>query len=137
VGGNILTMVMILAPSLPLVYRAMFTDPNIAINNAMACRVFCDIKFGHVFSYSMTVHSLPTFIAKSSGMGSGVTNRKHHGLDTFELTTTGILQSGEATVHKNGVHITKSTQQFQGAEDPFQVSLDSGPDKTLYVHDCE
>ncbi|KIJ26206.1 hypothetical protein M422DRAFT_132654, partial [Sphaerobolus stellatus SS14] len=45
VGGNILTMAMIFAPaSLPAIYHAMFTVPNIAIANSMACRVYRNIK---------------------------------------------------------------------------------------------
>ncbi|EJD00308.1 uncharacterized protein FOMMEDRAFT_91359 [Fomitiporia mediterranea MF3/22] len=46
VSGNILTMVMILAPSVAPVYRAMFTIPNVTIENCMACKVLRDIKFG-------------------------------------------------------------------------------------------
>jgi hypothetical protein len=105
-------MAMILAPSLPPVYRAMFTHPNVAINNAMACRVFRDIKFGHISPTSTTLRTLPTFVAKSSGMGSGGTDRKRRGLDTVELRMTDILQSGEIPIHENGIHVTKSIQQF-------------------------
>ncbi|KAL5481016.1 hypothetical protein ACEPAI_9957 [Sanghuangporus weigelae] len=46
VGWNVLAMVMILAPSVPPVYRAMFTIPSLAIENAMACKVYRDVKFG-------------------------------------------------------------------------------------------
>jgi len=46
VGGNILTLAMILSPSIPPVYRAMFAIPNIAIENCMACRVYRNIRFG-------------------------------------------------------------------------------------------
>ncbi|EJC99638.1 uncharacterized protein FOMMEDRAFT_93095 [Fomitiporia mediterranea MF3/22] len=46
VGGNVLTMVMILTPSVKPIYRAMFTIPNVTIENCMACKVFRDIKFG-------------------------------------------------------------------------------------------
>jgi hypothetical protein len=48
---------------------------------------------------------------------------------------TDILQSGEIPIHENGIHVTKSIQQFW---EPFQVSLDSGPsDKTFCVYDQE
>lgn len=50
VSGNLLTMIMILTPSVPPVYHAMFTIPNVAIENAMACKVFRDIKFGLIDS---------------------------------------------------------------------------------------
>ncbi|GJJ08666.1 hypothetical protein Clacol_002885 [Clathrus columnatus] len=55
VGGNIVTMAMILAPaSLPAPYHAMFTVPNIAITNSMACRVFRDVKFGRIMMTTST-----------------------------------------------------------------------------------
>ncbi|KAH7872215.1 uncharacterized protein C8R40DRAFT_1205205, partial [Lentinula edodes] len=73
VGGNILTMGMILAPaSLPAVFHAMFTVPNIAIGNSMACRVFRDIKFGHINATStlgsttQNRNTLPSFVAAHS-----------------------------------------------------------------------
>ncbi|OAX32247.1 hypothetical protein K503DRAFT_852173 [Rhizopogon vinicolor AM-OR11-026] len=40
VGLNIATMIMILLPSAPPVYRAFLSLPNIALGNSMACRVF-------------------------------------------------------------------------------------------------
>ncbi|KAI0795902.1 hypothetical protein C8Q75DRAFT_351708 [Abortiporus biennis] len=46
VGLNIVAMVVILTPSVPPVLAAMFTIPNIALQNAMACRVFRQIKLG-------------------------------------------------------------------------------------------
>ncbi|TFK50407.1 hypothetical protein OE88DRAFT_1660773 [Heliocybe sulcata] len=46
VGLNILTIIMILTPSVPAVFHAMFTVPNVALENAMACRVFRELKLG-------------------------------------------------------------------------------------------
>jgi len=49
VGINILAMGVILAPnSLPDIARALFTVPNIALSNAMVCRVHRDLKFGRI-----------------------------------------------------------------------------------------
>lgn len=46
VGLNIVTVVMVLVPTVPAVFHAMFTVPNVALENAMACRVFRKLKFG-------------------------------------------------------------------------------------------
>ncbi|KIY47908.1 hypothetical protein FISHEDRAFT_44522, partial [Fistulina hepatica ATCC 64428] len=43
-GGNIVCVVLILTPSLPAIYHAMMTIPNIAILSSMACRVYRQIK---------------------------------------------------------------------------------------------
>lgn len=67
VGGNILTMGLILAPaSLPAVFHAMCTVPNMAVANAMACRVYRDVKFGRIGSTATTgrttaASSFPSF----------------------------------------------------------------------------
>jgi hypothetical protein len=46
VGLNITTLTLLLTLSLPPVVRAMMSIPNIAIENAMACRVFRQLKLG-------------------------------------------------------------------------------------------
>ncbi|KZV87146.1 hypothetical protein EXIGLDRAFT_680208 [Exidia glandulosa HHB12029] len=45
VGLNIITVVMVLSPSVPAVFHAMFTIPNVALENAMACHVFRNLRF--------------------------------------------------------------------------------------------
>lgn len=51
---NILTTVSILAPSFPPVLHAMFTVPNIALTNAMACRVFRQLRLGILMEKPLT-----------------------------------------------------------------------------------
>jgi len=118
VGGNILTMGMILAPaSLPPVFHAMFTVPNMALNNAMACRVYRDIKFGHISSTSTTVRTLPSFSSQTRQPSSGVSRRKQNNIDTFELqtsTATTLNQFEESKYKESGIHITRSIEQFSG-----------------------
>ncbi|OJA14409.1 hypothetical protein AZE42_10989 [Rhizopogon vesiculosus] len=48
VGLNIATMIMILLPSVPPVYQAFLSIPNVAFENAMACRVFRAIHLGTI-----------------------------------------------------------------------------------------
>ncbi|CAL1710750.1 unnamed protein product [Somion occarium] len=43
---NLVAMILLLTPSLPLVYQGMMTVPNVALQNAMACRVFRLLKLG-------------------------------------------------------------------------------------------
>jgi len=45
-GVNILAMVAVLIPSVPVHYHVMFAVPNVAIQNAMACRVYRQLKLG-------------------------------------------------------------------------------------------
>ena len=115
VGGNILTMGMILAPaSLPPVFHAMFTVPNMAINNSMACRVYRDIKFGRISSTATTVGTLPT-LAVEPRLPGGASRRKHNNFDTFELQTSpGTTKFNESRFKESGVHITKSVEQISG-----------------------
>jgi len=46
IGLSIVMSAMVLSPSIPPVYRAMFSVPNIALENSMACRVFRAVKLG-------------------------------------------------------------------------------------------
>ncbi|KAF9567211.1 hypothetical protein CPC08DRAFT_617773, partial [Agrocybe pediades] len=46
VSTNLLTVIMLYAGSVPITYRTMFTVPNIALMNIMACRVFRNTKLG-------------------------------------------------------------------------------------------
>jgi hypothetical protein len=57
-GGNILAMAMILAPGIPPVYRAMFTSPNVALMNSMACRVYRNIKLRKFATMQSTTFQL-------------------------------------------------------------------------------
>lgn len=57
VSMNIVSMVVILTPSVPPIIHAMFTVPNVALQNVMACRVYRLLKLGLINddpkSYSM------------------------------------------------------------------------------------
>ena len=123
-GGNILTMGMILAPaSLPPVFHAMFTVPNMAINNSMACRVYRDIKFGRISSTATTVGTLPTLAIEPRLPGGTAGRRKHNNFDTFEFqTSTGTTVFDESRYKESGVHITKSIEQISG--DSMKIGLD-------------
>ncbi|KAJ8518268.1 hypothetical protein ONZ45_g4624 [Pleurotus djamor] len=107
VGGNILTMGMILAPaSLPPVFHAMFTVPNIAIGNSMACRVYRDIRFGRISSTSTFPSTnrttLPTFMARP-GKRAKPSNLESDPTLT-ELSTTHEIEKNA------GVHVSKSVR---------------------------
>jgi hypothetical protein len=54
---------MLLAPDIPSVYHAMFSVPNLALENAMACRVYRAVKLGFINNhqnapFEMTLRSL-------------------------------------------------------------------------------
>ncbi|KAF9044941.1 hypothetical protein BJ165DRAFT_1527886 [Panaeolus papilionaceus] len=46
VSLNLLTVIMFFIDSVPPIYRLMFSIPNVALMNIMACRVFRNTKFG-------------------------------------------------------------------------------------------
>ncbi|PPQ70819.1 hypothetical protein CVT24_001036 [Panaeolus cyanescens] len=46
VTTNLMTVIMLYIYTVPITYRTMFTVPNIALMNIMACRVFRNTKFG-------------------------------------------------------------------------------------------
>ncbi|KAF9043113.1 hypothetical protein BJ165DRAFT_1529231 [Panaeolus papilionaceus] len=46
VTTNLMTVIMLYIEAVPITYRTMFTVPNIALMNIMACRVFRNTKFG-------------------------------------------------------------------------------------------
>jgi hypothetical protein len=39
---------MILIPNIPIIYHSMFSIPNLALENAMACRVYRAVKLGFI-----------------------------------------------------------------------------------------
>ena len=42
---------MLVAPAIPPVYRTMLSVPNLALENAMACRVYRAVKLGFIKDY--------------------------------------------------------------------------------------
>lgn len=129
VGGNILAMSMILAPaSLPPVFHVVFTIPNVAINNSMACRVYRDIKFGHISSSGTTVQSttLPSLVAKPHETIKLPAYRQRNGLETFELEIggSGANTFNQASYVEGGVHITESVQHVSSEDNAkLKISL--------------
>ncbi|KAF8903917.1 hypothetical protein CPB84DRAFT_1746024 [Gymnopilus junonius] len=128
VGFNVLSTAMILAPkTIPPLFHVMFTIPNVAINNAMACRVFRDIKFGYISSTGVTtLRTLPPLnFAVSDSADHTITigaRRQRRHVDTFELRTTDV--AFEPTDDKErGVHITTSVEQFSSSDDSYKISL--------------
>lgn len=67
VALNLIAMALLLSPSLSHVYQGMLTVPNIALQNAMACRVFRLLKYGvtrcdpQSLSSETNHHQLTTF----------------------------------------------------------------------------
>lgn len=47
---------MVLSPSVPPVFHAMFSVPNIALESAMACRVFRAVKLGFIKDTHLTTN---------------------------------------------------------------------------------
>ncbi|KAH8082421.1 hypothetical protein BXZ70DRAFT_959054 [Cristinia sonorae] len=65
VGMNIVAAVVILTASVPPVVRAMFSIPNIALQNVMACRVYRQLKIG-------IIREQPTAAALTSNLSGAM-----------------------------------------------------------------
>lgn len=70
VGANILISVLIVTPTVPPVYQAVFTIPVLALTSSMACRVFRSLRF-NTFENDQTRFSTLAF-------GHGADNRGGH-----------------------------------------------------------
>ena len=103
---NIVAMVLILTPSVPPVLRAMFAIPNAALQNAMACRVYRQLKLGLIreddsslmrsSTYSTTNHI--RFAAK---IGTKQTMESTE-LQSMEIIPSGRSQQTEKTLVVKG-----------------------------------
>jgi hypothetical protein len=60
-GSNVVQLILILTP-IPPVFHAMFCIPNLALENAMACRVFRAVRLGKIDD-SVVFHSTNQFRA--------------------------------------------------------------------------
>ncbi|THH31593.1 hypothetical protein EUX98_g2588 [Antrodiella citrinella] len=74
VGMNLVAAVVILTPSVPPVLRAMFSIPNVALQNVMACRVYRQLKLGLIREQASPV--TVQFTTRSQGV---VTTTTKHG----------------------------------------------------------
>ncbi|KAF8515739.1 hypothetical protein JB92DRAFT_2716890 [Gautieria morchelliformis] len=99
VGMNLLTMILLLlsSSSIPPVIKAMFTIPNVALENSMACRVFRNIKLGKTTNANV----------RTTGNGSSVS--ADHGLPVYALKSFG---GGE---RRGRVEIRRTVEQFDDA----------------------
>ncbi len=81
-------MAVILAPSVPPVLRAMFSIPNIALQNAMACRVFRLLKLGLITDAGPTL-----FTSYHNPHSAGSAAVKFHGERSTQRTQVGDIES--------------------------------------------
>jgi hypothetical protein len=58
IGVSIALVTLLLSPSVPSVYQAILSVPNIALENAMACRVYRAVKLGVIKNPQSTVFEL-------------------------------------------------------------------------------
>ncbi|KAK7679167.1 hypothetical protein QCA50_017745 [Cerrena zonata] len=74
VSVNLVAMTLLLHPSLSKVYQGMFTVPSVALQNAMACRVYRLLKLG-------VISDIPTNVPYSSAFRSA----SHTHLSTMQF----------------------------------------------------
>jgi hypothetical protein len=109
---NILQMTMILTPSVPPILRAMFSIPNIAITNAMACRVYRNIRFGRMQDKPTIPSSGST--SKSGSMPLFTRPRGKHANDSYSGHRKLDLPTGTDTL----MQITKTVETETVVDSP-------------------
>jgi hypothetical protein len=60
IGLNIVFAIMLISPSIPVLYRPILSIPNLTLKNAMACRVYRAVKLGLVKNFSGTQFEIST-----------------------------------------------------------------------------
>lgn len=99
---NIVAMVLILTPSVPPVLRAMFAIPNAALQNAMASRVYRQLKLGLIKEDDSTlVRSTSTSttnrirFASTSKFSAGNGSSRRSEVESVEMTGSARSQKVE------------------------------------------
>ncbi|KAL6308126.1 hypothetical protein BKA93DRAFT_726060 [Sparassis latifolia] len=117
VALNILTMAMILSPSMSPVFRAMFSIPNVALENAMATRVFRAVHLGLISDADTSPHSSgPSrgLAFMNHGSGSGAHASRGSGCDVYPLETR--VFDHHVTLG-NHIQITKTMETHHDVDD--------------------
>ncbi|KAI0783198.1 hypothetical protein C8Q75DRAFT_726448 [Abortiporus biennis] len=107
VGVNLIAMVANLAPWVPEVYRAMLTIPDVAIQNAMACRVYRQLKIGRITENATTadISTIQTTIRFS---GRNTANMTDVGRTTAHCVSCG------STLNVRGIRVDPVTISVPG-----------------------
>jgi hypothetical protein len=104
VTTNLMTVIMLYVSSVPITYRTMFSVPNIALMNIMACRVFRNTKFGVFRETSISTSRMGT--AKDGDRSASVIplslRKTPHTMNRTEVDTIQFMHSG--------VEITKTIE---------------------------
>jgi len=100
VTTSLMTVIMLYVSSVPITYRTMFTVPNIALMNIMACRVFRHTKFGMFRETSISTSKLVTSGTESTAIPLSLRNGIRHSK----------IPANSDILDGNGVEITKTIQ---------------------------
>lgn len=115
IGMSIVTSAMLLAPGVPAVYHAMFSIPNLALECAMACRVFRAVRIGFIVDGKDVKSSGPL-----SGIGSSNGLALKDRSPNFDYT-----EPRNAPLH---IEITTTRTRV---EDPHKGDLEAEYDRQL------
>lgn len=125
VGLNLVAAIVILTTSVPPVVRAMFSIPNIALQNAMACRVYRQLKVGLIRDQPSPVVVTSRISAGTMQFSrSGVTT-KHH--DPSQVESHISLQNMNGTLRSKGLNVP---ELHVGISRESEVSTDSMSNNT-------
>jgi len=114
VGMNLLTMIMVLTPSAPPVYRAMFTIPNNALQSVMACRVFRQLRLGLLPNISYPSNTQPNVPLPWRPTRSQRSSHRPSGSQDFQIMEN--PKSSDLALYPGNLHI-KVTRDVEMAMD--------------------
>jgi len=103
VTTNLMTVIMLYITTVPITYRTMFTVPNIALMNIMACRVFRNTKFGFIRETTISTSKIGSQTERTAASVIPLSLRKGSNPSHTVLENTRSVG--------RGVEITKTVEQ--------------------------
>lgn len=112
-GLNLVAAIVILRPSVPPIIRAMFSIPNVALQNVMACRVYRQLKIG------LIRESAPVILTS-----------RVSGMQFNSRTVTGTVTREQQTQIRSHISLSNLTAKAKNAG-PVHVDIDREVEVTV------
>jgi hypothetical protein len=104
IGLNIVFAIMLISPSVPVLYRPILSIPNLALENAMACRVYRAVKLGLIKNFSGTQFEISTLSSgtrDNTGNEFTLKNRNLNGPTNLQVNVD-IATTTDSNIHVSG-----------------------------------
>ncbi|KIM82763.1 hypothetical protein PILCRDRAFT_70458 [Piloderma croceum F 1598] len=104
IGLNIVFAIMLISPSVPVLYRPILSIPNLALENTMACRVHRAVKLGLIKNFSGTQFEISTLSSgtrDNTGNEFTLKNRNLNGPTNLQVNVD-IATTTDSNIHVSG-----------------------------------